>query len=87
MWPHDFGQSKCLSQLWMPYQQPTARPLLTFIIAIVLDIPLLAVTARRLHDVGRSGWWMLCPILPIFWMFKDSDVGTNQWGVSPKYPD
>ncbi|MBR7126767.1 MAG: DUF805 domain-containing protein [Prevotella sp.] len=49
----------------MPYQQPTARPLLTFIIAIVLDIPLLAVTARRLHDVGRSGWWMLCPILPI----------------------
>ena len=62
-------------------------PLITFIIAIVLDIPLLAVTARRLHDVGRSGWWMLCPILPIFWMFKDSDVGTNEYGVSPKYPD
>ena len=62
-------------------------PLLSFVVAIILDIPLLAVTARRLHDVGRSGWWMLCPILPIFWMFKDSDVGTNEYGVSPKYPD
>ena len=65
MWTHDFGQGDEMSEMWMPYQQPTARPLLTFIIAIVLDIPLLAVTARRLHDVGRSGWWMLCPILPI----------------------
>lgn len=62
-------------------------PIITLIIAIILDIPLLAVTARRLHDVGRSGWWMLCPVLPVFWMFKDSDVGTNQYGVSPKYPD
>ena len=62
-------------------------PILAFIVAIILDIPLLAVTARRLHDVGKSGWWMLCPILPIFWMFKDSDVGSNQWGISPKYPD
>ena len=62
-------------------------PILAFIVAIILDIPLLAVTARRLHDVGKSGWWMLCPILPIFWMFKDSDVGSNQWGLSPKYPD
>ncbi len=60
---------------------------IAFIVAIILIIPLLAVTARRLHDVGRSGWWMLCPILPIFWVFKDSDVGSNQWGISPKYPD
>ena len=62
-------------------------PILTFIVAIILDIPLLAVTVRRLHDVGRSGWWILCPILPIFWMFKDSDAGTNEYGISPKYPD
>lgn len=62
-------------------------PIIVLVVGIVLDIPLLAVTARRLHDIGRSGWWMLCPILPIIWMFKDSDIGTNQYGVSPKYPN
>jgi len=30
--------------------------------AIILFIPSLAVTIRRLHDSGKSGWWLLPPL-------------------------
>jgi len=32
---------------------------------LALLLPTLAVTARRLHDTGRSGWWMLLPVVPL----------------------
>lgn len=35
---------------------------------LALLLPTLAVTARRLHDTGRSGWWMLLPMVPAFFM-------------------
>ena len=34
-----------------------------FLIAVLL--PLLAVGARRLHDIGRSGWWLLFALAPV----------------------
>src|SRR5688572_12459265 len=54
-------------------------------------IPGLAVTVRRLHDVGKSGWWyfiILIPIVGAIWllvlMFTDSDPGANKYGANPK---
>ena len=32
---------------------------------IVILVPTLAVTVRRLHDVGKSGWWILISLIPI----------------------
>lgn len=59
------------------------RPeLLPFLITF---IPMLAATVRRLHDIGKSGWWVLLPIIPVFFLFKDSDKGKNEYGSSPKY--
>jgi uncharacterized membrane protein YhaH (DUF805 family) len=37
-------------------------PMLGMIISLATLIPYLAVTARRLHDSGRSGWWQVAPI-------------------------
>ena len=37
-------------------------PFLGIIIGLALLLPSLAVTARRLHDTNRTGWWMLLPI-------------------------
>ena len=34
------------------------------IFALILFVPALAVTARRLHDTGRSGWWQLTAYIP-----------------------
>ncbi|MBU8852393.1 DUF805 domain-containing protein [Priestia megaterium] len=44
----------------------TENPTFLFTIyAVAVLIPSLAVTARRLHDTGRSGWWQLISIIPI----------------------
>jgi len=60
-----------------------------YVLAIV--IPSLAVTVRRLHDTGRSGWWVLLHVLPVFgWIVlllftvQDSEPGANQYGPNPK---
>ena len=37
---------------------------LAILFALILFVPALAVTARRLHDTGRSGWWQLTAYIP-----------------------
>ena len=61
------------------------------IYGLVLFIPSLAVSVRRLHDVGKSGWMILIPIIPIIgaiWLFvlmvTDSNPERNQYGENPK---
>ena len=59
--------------------------------ALAVFIPMLAVSVRRLHDIGKSGWNYLIALIPVvgvfvvlYWFCKDS-TGDNQWGKSPKY--
>ena len=54
-------------------------------------IPGLAVSVRRLHDVGKSGWMIFISLIPIIgaiWLLvllvTDSDSGENQYGPNPK---
>ncbi|WP_272970813.1 DUF805 domain-containing protein [Comamonas terrigena] len=56
-----------------------------------LLIPCIAVGVRRLHDTGRSGWWMLLWVVPlvgtIAWLvftLQDSTPGANEYGPNPK---
>ncbi|MUG32923.1 MULTISPECIES: DUF805 domain-containing protein [Psychrobacter] len=56
-----------------------------------LIIPSLALTIRRLHDIGRSGWWILIvaipyvgPIVLLVFCCLDSESGTNKYGPNPK---
>ena len=55
-------------------------------------IPSLAVTTRRLHDTGKSGWMMLISLIPfgnivlLVFMCMDSEPGENQYGPNPKEP-
>lgn len=52
-------------------------------------LPSFAVAVRRMHDVGRSGWWVLIVItiigIPVYlyWTVKDSDKGKNAYGEGP----
>lgn len=54
-------------------------------------VPSIAVGVRRLHDTGRSGWWLLIGFIPligaivliVFFLF-DSQPGTNAYGPNPK---
>ena len=44
-----------------------AFPILYVIFFLVTILPYLAVAVRRLHDTGRSGWWMLIGLVPSYW--------------------
>lgn len=62
-----------------------------FVMAIALWLPGLAVCVRRLHDIGRSGWWYLILLIPLiggfillYWAIKEGDPGPNQYGEDPK---
>jgi uncharacterized membrane protein YhaH (DUF805 family) len=67
--------------------------ILYYVYALAVLIPSLAVGIRRLHDTDRSGWWLLIALIPlvgaivlIVFLATDSTRGTNQYGVSEKYP-
>ncbi len=60
-----------------------------YVLAVLL--PSIAVGIRRLHDTGRSGWWLLIVFVPlvgaiVFLVFTvmDSHPGSNAYGPSPK---
>lgn len=62
---------------------------LTYCLFIIM--PSLAVAVRRLHDSGRSGWWILISLIPFLggiWLLvlllMDSDPGDNKYGPNPK---
>lgn len=59
------------------------------IFGLAVLIPSLAVGVRRLHDVGRSGWWILIAftvigvLLLIYWYVQPSDPAANEYGPPP----
>jgi uncharacterized membrane protein YhaH (DUF805 family) len=63
------------------------------IYSLAVLVPGLAVAVRRLHDTGKSGWWLLIALIPlvgiivliVFWA-TDSTPGANDYGMSEKYP-
>lgn len=66
--------------------------ILSSIFSLATFIPSLAVSWRRLHDIGRSGGWFFIGLIPVIgwiplliWYCKDGEPGENQYGPSPKY--
>ena len=54
-------------------------------------LPSLAVSVRRLHDIGKSGWWYLINLIPLvgsliflYFMVLDSEPSSNRFGRNPK---
>ncbi len=61
------------------------------IFSLIILIPNIAVSIRRLHDTGRSGFWYLIGFIPIIgtiiliiWYCQDSEPGDNKYGPNPK---
>jgi uncharacterized membrane protein YhaH (DUF805 family) len=59
------------------------------IISLVLLLPTIAVSVRRLHDIDRTGWWYLLVftvilwILLLVWYCMRGTVGPNRYGPDP----
>ncbi|QXW25125.1 DUF805 domain-containing protein [Acinetobacter johnsonii] len=56
-----------------------------------MALPQLGVTVRRLHDIGKSGWWYLICLIPIvgiilliIWLVKEGDAHSNLYGQPVK---
>ncbi|WP_025618281.1 DUF805 domain-containing protein [Salinispora cortesiana] len=63
------------------------------IVGLALLLPSLAVGVRRLHDTGRSGWFLLLGLIPfigfvvlLVFFVQDSKPGPNRFGPNPKDP-
>ena len=58
-----------------------------WLMTVILFLPSLSVSCRRLHDINKSGWWLLLfltiigIILLFFWYVRKSDEGENKYGL------
>lgn len=73
------------------YDPSIGMGILGGLVALGFLLPQLAVTVRRLHDTGRSGWMILICLIPLIgaiWllvlMVFDSSPGDNRFGPNPK---
>lgn len=60
------------------------------IFSVIAFVPSLAVSVRRLHDINRSGWWLLIGFIPfvgalvlIYWYCQPGTRGSNMFGSDP----
>ncbi len=63
---------------------------LNTIFTLATLLPSLAVGARRLHDVDRTGWWLLLWLVPVlgwlillWWTVQPGTRGPNRFGPDP----
>jgi uncharacterized membrane protein YhaH (DUF805 family) len=64
---------------------------LSYLVSLALIVPSLAVGVRRLHDTGKSGWWLLIALVPlvgviilIVFLATDTSPAGDRYGPSPK---
>lgn len=71
-----------------------SNPIVFQVYALATFLPFLAVEVRRLHDIGRPGWWWLFGLVPVLgWIVlvvfcaTDGVAGDNRYGPDPKARD
>lgn len=69
---------------------PTLARYFIDLFSVLILLPSLAVSVRRLHDIGMSGWWVLLNLVPfgglvlLYFFCQDSAIGPNEYGPNPK---
>ena len=68
------------------FQMEAGQPL-SLLVTLALIIPNIAVGVRRMHDIGRKGWWLLIGLIPMIGFFvllyfyvQPSDETANDYG-------
>ena len=67
-----------------------SNPAVSSLVGLALFLPGLSVAIRRLHDTGRSGWWLLIGLVPfigffvLLYFFVLDSENDNQYGPYPK---
>ena len=69
------------------FQEDTAGWIIGTVFDFILNISMIFIMIRRLHDVGKSGWNILWSLIPfggfyvLYLLCKKSQNGTNKWNV------
>jgi uncharacterized membrane protein YhaH (DUF805 family) len=79
-----------IDQMLNPGVRMGAFSVLNGLVGLALILPSLAVSIRRLHDIDRTGWWVLLGFLPvigtlvlIYWACQRGTPGANRFGPDP----
>lgn len=63
-------------------------------LTVVVTVPYLAVAVRRMHDIDKSGWWILVNAVPVIgglWFLclaiRKGKQGMNRYGLDPQTQD
>ncbi len=59
-------------------------PMLPNIYSIAVLVPSIAVGVRRMHDVEKSGWFLLIPLYNLYLLSIKGTTGPNEYGEDPK---
>lgn len=62
----------------------TAAGMANMAYVLGLFIPSISVGVRRMHDIGRNGWWLIVPIVGLIFCFFEGTAGPNEYGPNPK---
>jgi len=83
-WIDSLIETYQIDNLWTIY-------VLFSLYGLAVLLPSIGVSIRRLHDTGRSGWWIFIGLIPLIgaiillgFFVTDSQAGPNQYGPSPK---
>ncbi len=68
--------------------------LISGLYSLAILLPAIGVTVRRLHDTGRTGWWLLIGLIPLigalvllYFLVSNGEEQTNRFGTNPKMDD
>ncbi|MDE6654536.1 MAG: DUF805 domain-containing protein [Muribaculaceae bacterium] len=68
----------------------TMMDIVSGVAGLALLLPGLGLAVRRLHDIGKSGWWLLIGLIPLIgaiilliWYCKESQMQPNEYGPVP----
>ena len=56
---------------------------LIMLLNLIILVPSIAVAIRRMHDVGKSGWYALIPIYNLILACREGEKGVNEYGANP----
>lgn len=75
---------------WIGFVSRDLGNVINTLVGLALLLPGLGLSVRRLHDTGRSGWWILINLIPVVgniiylvWMCQDSQMTPNRYGSVP----
>ena len=61
--------------------------MISYVYSLAVLVPSIAVAVRRMHDVNKSGWFILIPIYNLILVCTNGTSGPNEYGDDPKNPE